>query len=948
MKRKHIITGLLVTSISLLAFVGCSKKKTKTNKTTNTNTSTVTQTNKTTTSTKTNTTSKTEDVLVNKCYASSNILFVNTYITNEQLTDFVVCIGGNYGLICKPTINDEKFDSITIYSQSSSKMGNLPVKTIKKADKFTPVVTIMKELMDYNYNEAASVRVSDNKIDFKLEDMTFQINIDGSIDGSLTELSSTPKNIKGALVTYSNGIMNVTFDDDYNYVITLKKDLYEFLVSDQYRTGIKLSDDGDVSIYSDQYDLEKKEFLKINETNVTVNKNNEIEKITSTYGSNISTTLVEYDSNNNKIILEQQMSSGGSIHPLGAVLAHGSTRTTITLDKYGRTIEYLEEMQTGSNTYTAINNYTYEYDDFGNIVTEINHKSNPKYKYIFTYNDKNLLETSTFYQLSDELFVEKTLNTFTYNDDNIVINRITTSGGIKTFEGNDQYDEFGNTIMLERLYYSSENKLSNSSSKKEYIYDDKGKTLLEGIEYKAKSDGTSLYKYAHYDYEYTESTLDDKKYTLNTTYAKYYNEDNIESSKERIEYVTYVDENRLGEVYYSTTKYDYNKAANDYLNTFDYKEDYYENVIYEANYTYDGYGNNFSRNEKSYIVTDKGSQLYLEYIYSDNYEITNYFYDIYAEEIVPCEGILRSEATYYDKLGETIESIVTEYGFIEGMSVRTYEFRYERIIEDDVTTYKTTQINFNNEYFPEQKTTEEINIYDENEKWISTERYEYSYNPNTEEYTRLKYLSDVNTNQYLDCEEIYHIGEFYTKVLYEYNPGHGEYHYLTKKIEYTYNNLMNVTNEFNTYYNQDGTEKSHYEEIGYIYDLDNNLTSRTKYESYTSKTDLKHVQTALFVEGIELYTYMAALNSNDQYTTVQIGDINKRELSYTYVIVIIINSDGCVLNANLYVNNFELDKSDKYTINENYVGLDYDTNSNIYASTTNYTQGPTDADIRVI
>ena len=956
MKKKKIITGLLLVSMAALAFTACGKKTTKTSKTTKNNTqvttSSKTQTTKKQTSgkvtTEKQTTKKQEIVSVKKCYFNANDgLIAKTDVEDDYLVNATIVMGYSKALMVKPIIKNGKIDSVLFITNAS------PEKTVsmtnalklKPSDKFAPVGWTFDEEFGHETSFYITAKVSNDKIEFKSQGKTYSITKNGVIDSSFSEITK-PFEVKGYSYTYNNEVLNVS-ETAYNsnYVITLKKDLFKFDTG-SYISQIEWMENK--AVLSEAHD-EGPIMVKHSEKVFTFDDNYTLNGSSSIADGMQVNTEVSW-SNNGKVLTLVSTNtpySGGYVYPLASI--GQKSKAVLTYDDYGRIIN-TKAYAIDETTETLMTEYNYAFDNDGNITIEtylpfIGTKSQKKYFYT---NGK--LSKVEYQNYNGEEFVTTSYFTITTSKNGLAteVKSYEVSGETETLT-EDCYrekDDKNRTLEYSKLFYSA-GKLTNASYKYEYEYNDEN-DITSKNDYAPNAAKTDLYLKSTTVSSIETGTEDGKKYEKQINAIINYNEAAEETGrKENI--TTLFEDSEIGYTY-ETREFFYGLEEYKTTSLEKYDDYYNENILSSETWTYSDAGVTQNYEKETYMIVNGESEKIMAssiVYYATSYiEINHYYYDTLASEIVPSGEEMKYESFTYNSNNKIIHKSVNVY-YYDG-DEKLVKSSETRDWYDSVSGYIDRSTIYNHEHFIGEKRDEVVMVYNSDFNVVSDTLYEYSFDNDTNKYQRLAsiYVAYPKYTYQWDAIEVYfgesldniHDIDFKITKKYTYTSGQGSYIY--SETDYEYTPQLEVASELKTTFdtNHNATE---FDKIEYIYDdVDaTKLAAKRHYYSYTNVGELTKIEELVLYGGDLIRTFRGLTKHDNTYSSIKVGLVNEDGL-YEKVVSISFGENNVLSNATLYINDLVYGGYQEFSLNndELKVALD-DTLINELFDTENYEEG---------
>ena len=787
MKKRKILTGLLLVSIAALSFVACGKKKNnKTNATTKSNITTKANT----------TTKKSESLSGSKCYANiKDDMFVRTEVENSELTDLKLLTSSYNCISIRPKIDNKKFVSLSVFSSNTS--SKEVIKVITKNSKATPISYNSFDAFDeeFNLDYNVSIKLTDDSIEIYYKDSTYTISVNGLVNGGFSEITSSGITVGDDVSLKRDGDKIIALENEIVVSeVTLKKDL--FLYDDgEYQSYLKYKDDGSIQAYFGEFNGDDLNLYF--DLNITMDETGYIKKIVD------GKTTYDYTYNSDKTKLEVLRTTEVENHMLSTL----STRSKheYTLDEFGRTLE--EKFYTDSASgFTLQHTYTYTYDDRGNFLSEEfddEHK-----KYVYTYNDKGLLIGEKQYSTSTGSDILKEYSEITYTTDykDSTYKKYIVSGSTNKLDKDFKIEYSGNNITLyDFKYYDGEGKLTDDSYKSEFTYNSNN-TKATFKYYCAKYDGSAFYLEEEGRYEY--STVDG--HLVRTLFEKDYEED---GTYEECKYVmwdinrnSYEDYYKLSDTlnryiltYKSSTIYNndgtsvdtsiYYKLDSSNNEVIKSKEErYYDDERYttmEKKYAFDG-TNYLITEYTTYFEGTSWESFDEDTTYTDDWKISSintYEYEIvendcyqksvtyktynYEDKYYVCEYYenynIDEDHYYIDKLYDYKRYDINSDGTLELIKTETIEFELDSDNENShriKETYKDSAKNYIREYDWEDEFNKPLIIHKDYIEEIDTYVHTYDYiimniEDNDETLPYMKYEYTDNTYSKLKTRYIY-------------------------------------------------------------------------------------------------------------------------------------------------------------------------------------------------
>lgn len=300
------------------------------------------------------------------------------------------------------------------------------------------------------------------------------------------------------------------------------------------------------------------------------------------------------------------------------------------------------------NGVSSCTEWEYEYDNQGNMLSEIGSNTKIEYEY-----DKDGNKTAEIDYDTDGSVLRK----YEYdNMGNVVLLYIYTNGSIST-KRERVYDDYGN--MLSEIYYNADGSIG---AKNEYVYDEQGNKLLEkkyapdvGI------DDTIEYTYDEYGNELSETQYLLANYQRPISYISINSYDN---QGNRVVWEKYHKEGNI----YSKGEYVYNNRGNMILETYIYY-DTDGNESQKSEIMYDDQGNEVSNARYTYGGEDER----FEYTYDNKGNMVKEIYYRHGSMVSIWER-------NYDEKGNLLQVLYyncsTNYGYV-GLCEET-EYIYNR------------------------------------------------------------------------------------------------------------------------------------------------------------------------------------------------------------------------------------------------------------------------------
>lgn len=682
MNKRRIISSIIVASVALFTFIGCSKSTTKDNRTTKIPTTT-TQTHVTT--------QHYDAVLTNKCYINQdNGMIVRVGLADGKLSSLIVLPTISEGILMKVETEGNKIKQLTSYNQLMERP-NAAIK-IKKADGYCPIATTSKYIDTGSYDEFyydITAKVDDDKITIINFDKTIEISINGTLNDSFSELTSTASTINNCTFTYNDSILNM-IDIDGETNITLEDNKYIFNPTD-YKSAIEASDDGKVHIY--QAHIEGSEYVNHFDMLIELDEDGYYKKLTSSFFGS-TPNIVNYSYNADRSIVTISNDNGKNVTTFdkGKIInfiSYDNNNNNVTMessmiyDDLGNFTEYIETHG------TSCAKSVYEYVDgtsilskltfFNKNITELNYNENTAYEYEF-YEDGNLEAYRVFYskKLASDYYFEydeagnKTLyQCYKYSNGNLTSD---------SFKEEYSYDELGRKESA--LYYNLDSSYSDWYLSSEYNYNYEGDNLYFSNYscYEYYENGNECRYYAYIvDSEGHEQTLEYTEFNElgNPTIVKKY-EDDMEI--EVTEYVYDEDNETITEETICSYKKINNKKVLVRSESYTYTDDYYieHDVEYYTGTDYPSLVGNTYKDLTYYNYYDdeapyKSEQIYYKKHPTNNYFIYDYIVSYDANEDV--DGKMTHKTIHYDLVGSVVVKTKTTFIIID-LSDNSYAKRY--------------------------------------------------------------------------------------------------------------------------------------------------------------------------------------------------------------------------------------------------------------------------------
>ena len=941
MKKKHILTGLLMVTLSALAFTACGKKKDTTTKTGSK--TVVTTKSKTNVTTKEKTTTKEEKLSSKICYFNEdNGTIAKIDVTDNYLSNAILESGNGNAIMIKPEIENGKFKSILAVTASDSDSKNTPVLNatkIVKGNQFSPISYFYNDLIGFEQVCSISIKVLDESIEIKELNYTFSISIDGLIDESFVDASTISK-FKNMTVSYADEKLTLS-DDEVFFNITLKSDKYIF-ETDNYLSMIELID-GKYVISKAHNDGTG--FVKYNEMVYELNNDNTIKKYTVLRNLNTLLTVDVTYSSDKKIATmigtNEPYDGTSSLYPLASSIT--KSKLVYYYDDYNRVIK-VESSPMFGDTYQLMQVSEYKYDSNGSTTEIISTyvPTNKKEKMTYEYTNNRLTKyIESAYNSSQEKYFNTNELDFTYDDD---INKQSTKkyafdGETKTLVG-DFYvilDDDDYTIERQYLYYDDSGKLESESYKTVCEYDDEDKDKCTETKYKPNTARTDLYKAIVTAYSYETKVDPDTsiEYEIYTNLiTNFYESGDIVDKIKRV-YIYSTDEYGCIE-----EEYHYSDAKGEYLldsqYCFDNDDNY--NLLYSIKYTYNDSDEKESMTEEYYVVVDGDSELsetssFVVLEDGKTKKSHTYYYDVDdpdLEEIIPYDEVIKSEEYIYNSDNDLLYKEIVKYDYNTRKVIYNDVLDYhETNYREDIITYIIDAIGYESLI-----DTKEVIIYEDifNEK--EKTKYDYSYDFENEYYTREVYeynYSYLVKDYELVKEEIYtgdditsiETGTFYTLVSYDYFTYDAETRFLHKITEYKYNSKYSIEETLTTTYDVDGNVEEIAKIVNKYDDDDITKIGEEEYKSYTTENDLKMIYKSNIIDGTEYPIFRAQIDENNTYHETLYEGIIDEEGKYEKVLQINFGDNSIIKEAYLYINNYEDNEKTCYTAKDEFQGIEY-------------------------
>ena len=819
MKTKHLLKSFLIVSIAALTFVACGKKDNKTSKkTTNQVVSTSSNNNN---NNNNNVTPEDKKLAANKYYMSNEGFIVRADATDNKLENLLIYSVLGNAVYVRPYIENNKFKALSVVTDVDSYITNDSKPAafyLTKTDGYAPIAEIkVATLGAYDSTKPIFAKLSDDKIEFKYDDTSYIVNLDGSIDEGLAELTRGKMNILGNTISFNNG--NLSVSGELKYTAKLTKDSFEYK-GESYTKVINYSE-GKITktfkIESSPIDCSWE---------IELNNNLSVKKVTNDSFLNNTITNYSYSDDFKTITVRDEVQSTSPFFapsqnaPIGGTPIGFLTSNEEKIYRYDDNfrLTYYGSIETLGQSSSNEDYKKRTFDDDG-YCTILEAKSDDYYeKTVYSYDTNHYLTKETIsskHNEQDEYEANKTIE-YGYDSNHNLIKYALKMAG-EDFNRDECEKTFGdNSYTVTKKAFDSNQELNTLNS---YKY---------SVELNEDGLVTRMVAYANDlvtpNVEYIYSYTTENNVGIETVLENYYDTENsnYEPSKKTVIETT--------DAKIITYEYDYNYYKQDYSLNYIEKVTISENCT-KTETTYYTTGSNYEDIIDEIEIIEKGSnykiEAYLEYsngepVYGEKDEtrensLTHYTYDTNKEDF-----LIYTYTEYFE--GTKVSKVVRTYYYNDNDGSKTTSKEEIYILKPngtDKVIKEETHINYaNDEYDGKQITTY---TYDDNYK--CTLEVKNKYNSNEELIENSSKTYDTNGNV-LESITTY----------YENGNKHLEY---KRVYQYEGNNL--IDNLFTTWEDGDYTYKSHEQ---YFYS-DSNERIRTiteRYDDYSTLTYYKEVK----------------------------------------------------------------------------------------------------------
>ena len=536
MKKKIALKTILLATSFVFILGSCSKKNKENNddKTSTVITSTDTTSGDINTSTTpggNTSTTTTDDVIdysldANQFYISNdNNKIIKSFADQNELKTLTFFTKYGQGIYLKPVIENNKFISVSVINTEkyNDNDNELPLKYIGISSGYTKIFDFaVDNIEDVYVTKPLLLKLTNDNIELKLDDETYNFNIQGKINDndSLNNIDNKEyKYLSSSLTFTENGYTIETSSSDIN--VTIKANEFNYVDNLNLKALFFAEEFIDKVVNMDYLN-------EAYELRLTVNDDYTIasSELDSNYFQSISRYTYSDDKKTVTKITPNLFPSFDNI------FATTQTTTTTSNDSYDDTDVYNYDdnynltsynstyyMGTSPNTDTT----TYEYNDDLSlkeikIVSEYN-DYNRLIKY--EYNDKNYLTRFKYGQLNNDQFEVMELDEYTYDDNNKLTNFDVYYNDKKTYSIEEKLE--GLKYTKTSIHYNSDGTINNRSSHKTEInYYEDGR-INEIINYQYDITVPSI------KYIYNYSSSDEYSSIEEVITQNYYNESFVNS-----------------------------------------------------------------------------------------------------------------------------------------------------------------------------------------------------------------------------------------------------------------------------------------------------------------------------------------------------------------------------------------------------------------------------------
>ena len=956
MKKKSLLKSFLICTLASLSFTACGKKKATTKDTT-------------TTVAPAPAPEPTPDVdpVVNskKCYVTEDGAFVKIDVEENVLTNVIISSGVGYCLYLKPIIENNKYVALQAINASNDEPGQTPsyqlIKTGNEAIEITKFnysrLNATNDAVNFTYSYvncplSLCAKLSDDKITIYVGDKTYELNMDGSMNVDLAELTSTSIIVNDIKASYENETLKTFYGSYGNFEISLKKDEFK-LQNSNGSSEMKVLDDK-ITITETYPDSNNQPFV-FEEITFKLDNDKYLSEYSyyDGYSEMANVTSYAYSDDKKTVTLTASTKDkDGNVYNI-------PTSKVIEYDDFGRVSSTKEYVNTGTETIQP-GSKEYTYDSYGKTLslTIGNNKD------IYEYDTNNLIKKQTYQVKSGDNFVTTKYNTYEYTNGDLTKAEFFDVDGENEVLTRKVYETFENGKLKEyvNLEYSSNN-LTDKSFKKVYTYNSNNKLANYQV-LVPNSEGTDFYKKLEHNYTYTTegdySVVEDEK--LWYTSAGEIDYRGLEKTKNK------ADTNIWQELHYNGTGY--TLAIED---TTIFKEDgtadrtkIYFNDDETKNYgetkTYNigdlprsvlddrnayeklqRYGIFFSFDGENKITT--GESFYNEngWTYKDidySYNGDKTLKEKKVTEVEPSDSFYNSNKiketteTYNyatkTKVVNIVEYFVTE-GKIKSTESSAYNLDTDEIIGSSITTYVIE----NNDYHIYSTTV--LSIDKESNKEITKESiykyFEFEYSENSYEPYMITTTTLDKTNN--------------TTTTIRYSNHYDSKHpNIISVTEYRFNSEINEWQAFKDYISMDDTDDvlgeyfyennklvkkesiftsgSDTEKIIESYDDEEKLIKRediyeeeyddniyrvyysidTKLKATMDYNDLELIEEYYVINGTKLVYYQKTLDTNNKKLYAVAADYDYEDDEFVFVDVVIYDENSYIESVTRYVNDY--------------------------------------------
>lgn len=818
MKTKHLLKSFLIVSIAALTFVACGKKNNKTSKKTTNQVVSTSSNDDNNNNNNNNVAPEDKKLAANKYYMSDEGFIVRADATDNKLENLLIYSVLGNAVYVRPYIENNKFKALSVvtdvdsYKTDNSKPAAL---YLTKTEGYAPIAEVkVAALGEYDTTKPIFAKLSDDKIEFKYDDASYIVNLDGSIDEGLVELTRGKMNILGNTISFNNGSLSVS--GELKYTAKLTKNSFEYK-GESYTKGINFSE-GKITktfkIESSPIDCSWE---------IDLNNDFTVKKVVSKAFLSDKTTNYSYSDDFKTITAIDEVQSTPFFAPSQSAPIGGTPISLSTSDKkviyeYDDNFRLtyhgiIEDLGLG----LSFEDYEKRTFDDDGYCTILEAKSDDYYeKTVYSYDTNHYLTKETIsskHNEQDEYEANKTIE-YGYDGNHNLIKYALKMAG-EDFNRDECEKTFGNnSYTLTKKAFDSNQELNSLNSYKYTVELNEDGSVSRMVAYANDLVTPNV------EYIYTYTT--ENNVSIETVLENYYDTENsnYEPSKKT------VIESTDAKIITYESDYNYYKQ--------DYSLNYIEEVTISENCTktettYYTTGSNYEDIIDEKEITEKGSdykiETYLEYsngepVYGEKDEtrensLTHYTYDTNKKDF-----LIETYTEYFE--GTEVKKVYRTYSYTTDSSMLNYHEEVfilkangtDKIIkeestveyENDVANKKeVTTYTYDNNY---KCTLRVMNVYNSNNELTKCESYTYDENGNTTEKTVTEYENGNKVSEYKTVNEYVENN----RVDYLYTTWEdGEFVY-KEHIQYLYSNSNELIRTIKNCY-ENYTDVTYYREV---------------------------------------------------------------------------------------------------------------------------------------